>query len=116
MIRLTAGGTQKSISIVPRNISEGDIAMTITEDGTNITETLTTISSLETQNYTIVSFIPTILKDENSYYIELTRGGNLWYRDKIYVTSQANDEVIHTLNTNKYTEYGAGSEDEYIVI
>ncbi len=116
MIRLTAGGTQKSISIVPRDISEGDIAMTITEDGTNISETLTTISSLETQNYTIVSFIPTILKDENSYYIELTRGGNLWYRDKVYVTSQLNDEIIHTLNTNKYTEYDAGSEDEYIVI
>jgi len=116
MIRLTPGDGQKSISIVPRGISEGDIAMTITEDGTNISETLTTISSIKTDNYTIVSFIPTILKDENSYYIELTRDGSLWYRDKAYVTSQTNDEVIHTLNANKYDQYDDGSDDEYIVI
>jgi hypothetical protein len=48
--------------------------------------------------------------------LQFSKGGNLWYRDKAYVTSQTNDEVIHTLNENKYTEYGAGSEDEYIVI
>jgi hypothetical protein len=50
------------------------------------------------------------------YYIEFTLDGNLWYRDKIYATTQTNDEAVHTINENKYTESVSSANDEYIIL
>jgi len=117
MIRLLPNTNSQTINIIPRDkTSLSSINLTITQDGTNKSETLTDLTASDNGNFVSVSLASTILKDETAYYLQFSKGGDLWYRDKAYVTSQTNDEVIHTLNTNKYTEYGAGSEDEYIVI
>jgi len=117
MIRLLPNTNSQVINIIPRDkTSLSSINLTITQDGTNKSETLTNLTASDNGNFVSVSLASTILKDETAYYLQFSKGGDLWYRDKAYVTSQTNDEVIHTLNTNKYTEYGAGSEDEYIVI
>ena len=117
MIRLLPNTDSQVINIIPRDkTSLSSINLTITQDGTNKSETLTDLTASENGNFVSVSLASTILKDETAYYLQFSKGSDLWYRDKAYVTSQTNDEVIHTLNTNKYTEYGAGSEDEYIVI
>lgn len=117
MIRLLPNTNSQTINIIPRDkTSLSSINLTITQDGTNKSETLTGLTASENGNFVSVSLASTILKDETAYYLQFSKGGDLWYRDKAYVTSQTNDEVIHTLNENKYTQYGAGTEDEYIVI
>jgi hypothetical protein len=117
MIRLLPNTDSQTINIIPRDkTSLSSINLTITEDGTNKSETLTDLTASDNGNFVSVSLASTILKAESAYYLQFSKSGELWYRDKAYVTSQTNDEVIHTLNENKYTQYGAGTEDEYIVI
>lgn len=117
MIRLLPNTDSQTINIIPRDkTSLSSINLTITQDGTNKSETLTDLTASDNGNFVSVSLTSTILKAETAYYLQFSKGGELWYRDKAYVTSQINDEVIHTLNENKYTQYGAGTEDEYIVI
>ena len=117
MIRLLPNSNSQTINIIPRDKTIlSSINLTITEDGTNKSETLTNLSASVSGNFISVPITSTILKEESSYYLQFSENGNLWYRDKAYVTSQTNDEAIHTLNTNKYDQYGEGSEDEYIVL
>lgn len=117
MIRLLPSTDNQTINIIPRsNASLSSINLTITEDGTNISETLTDLTASVNGNFVSVTLASTILNAENGYYLQFSKSGSLWYRDKAYVTSQTNDEVIHTLNTNKYDQYDDGSDDEYIVI
>ena len=117
MIRLLPSTDNQTINIIPRsNTSLSSINLTITEDGTNKSETLTDLTASVNGNFVSVTLASTILNAENGYYLQFSKGGSLWYRDKAYVTSQTNDEVIHTLNANKYDQYDDGSDDEYIVI
>lgn len=117
MIRLLPNSNSQTIKIIPRdNTSLSNISLIITEDGTNKSETLTSLNAAVNGNFTHVPITSTILKEGSSYYLQFSKNSSLWYRDKAYVTSQTNDEAIHTLNTNKYDQYGEGSEDEYIVL
>ena len=116
MIRLLPNSNTQTIKVIPRKGLSGSLSLKITEDGTNINETITDSNMSSNGNFSDIQFASTILKENNLYFLEFTLGGDLFYRDKAYVTSQTNDEVIHTLNENKYTQYGAGTEDEYIVI
>lgn len=116
MIRLLPNSNTQTIKVITRKGLSGSLSLKITEDGTNISETITDSNMSTNGNFSEIQFASTILKENSLYFLEFTLGGGLFYRDKAYVTSQTNDEVIHTLNENKYTEYGAGSEDEYIVI
>ncbi len=116
MIRLLPNSNTQTITVMPRLGLSGSMSLTITEDGTNINETITDINMSSDDNFSNISFASTILKEGNGYFLEFTLGSGLFYRDKAYVTSQTNDEVIHTLNTNKYDQYDDGSDDEYIVI
>ena len=116
MIRLLPNSNTQTIKVITRKGLSGSLSLKITEDGTNISETITDSNMSTDGNFSDIQFASTILKENSLYFLEFTLGGGLFYRDKAYVTSQTNDEVIHTLNTNKYTEYDAGSADEYIVI
>lgn len=81
-----------------------DVTMVIRKDGQNITETLNNLNVTELSNYFKVPFSSTILEEGFGYSITLTKGGSLFYRDKLYVTSQADFTTKHKQSQNKYTE------------
>ena len=113
MIRLLPNSNTQTITVMPRLWLSGSMSLTITEDGTNKSETITDLNMTSDDNFSNISFASTILKEGSGYFLEFTLGSWLFYRDKAY---QTNDEVAHTLNTNKYDQYDDGSDDEYIVI
>jgi hypothetical protein len=124
MIRLLPSTDAQTIAVIPREFptvaaSFTNVSLTITEDGTNKSETITDIEATipdSNSNFVYMDIAFSILSEENAYYLEFTRGGSLFYRDKAYVTSQTDDEVVHTINTNKYDNYVGEGESEYIVL
>lgn len=98
----------QTIQIVPRQyIEASDLVLTITQDGTSKSEVLSSLTSVINGNYIDIEIASTILTEGELYFIELTQGSTLFYRDKAFCTSQTNKAVDHTLNTNQYTEYEA---------
>jgi hypothetical protein len=121
MIKLLPNTSEQTITIVPRTyptVSYDDVQLVITEDGTNRTETISDLVATKSSNgnYVTIPITFSILTDESAYFLEFTRGGELWYRDKAYVSSQTNNKVSHTLNTNKYTEDDSTASDDYILL
>jgi hypothetical protein len=124
MIRLLPSTDAQTIAVIPRefptaDVSFTDVSLTITEDGTNKSETITDIEATvpdSNSNFVYMDIAFSILSEESAYYLEFTRGGSLFYRDKAYVTSQIDDEVVHTINTDKYDQYVGEGESEYIVL
>ena len=124
MIRLLPSTNAQTIAVIPREFPTAEssftnISLTITEDGTNKTETISDIEATipnNNSNFVFMDIEFSILSEESAYYLEFTRNGSLFYRDKAYVTSQTNDEAVHTINTNKYEKYVGTGDDEYIVL
>lgn len=122
MIKLLPNTSEQTITIVPRTFPAVDsdftnIQLVITEDGTGISETITNLVasvSDANSNYVTIPITFSILKDESAYFMDFTRGGDNWFRDKAYVTSQTNQSINHTLNTNEYTQNAL--DEEYIVL
>ena len=123
MIRLLPDTEAQIIAIVPREFPTAEanfdnVTLVITEDGTNISETITDIVAEvpdNNSNYVYMDIAFSTLREGYGYYLEFTKGGELWYRDKAYATDQIDKTVKHTLNTNEYEEYnGAGSD--YIIL
>lgn len=124
MIRLLPNSDVQTIAVIPREFPTAaaafdNISLTITEDGTNKSETITDIEATipdSNSNFVYMDIAFSILSEENAYYLEFTKNGSLFYRDKAYVSSQTDDEIVHTLNTNKYDDYVGAGDDEYIVL
>ena len=119
MIRLLPTTSAQVVSIIPRDFSNlTDIDVVITEDGTGATQTLSDVSaSLSSNgNFVQVSIASSILVEESAYYIEFTKGGNIWFRDKAYVTSQTNKNIVHTINDGAYDFFDDGNDNKYIVL
>jgi|GEM_PF-1499229 hypothetical protein len=124
MIRLLPNTLVQTIAVIPREFPTvgtpfDDISLTITEDGTNKSETITGISATVpdvNSNFVYMDITFSILSAENAYYLEFTNGSSLFYRDKAYASTQTDDEVVHTINENKYNEYVGNGDNEYIVL
>ena len=123
MIRLLPDTDAQTIAIVPREFPTeaanfDNVTLVITEDGTNISETITDIVAEvpdNNSNYVYMDISFSILREGYGYYLEFTKGGELWFRDKAYATAQTNKTVKHTLNTNEYEEYSSTTSD-YIIL
>mgnify|MGYP006943314289 CR=1 FL=1 len=117
MIVLQPITTEQTITIVPRQYVEAsNLQLVITEDGTRKTQTLTNLTSDIVGNYIEIDITSNILTEGNLYFVELTQGSTLLFRDKIYCTSQTDKDVAHTLNTDKYEEYQSSpSGQKYIM-
>ena len=119
MIRLLPTTSTQVVSIVPRDFTNlTDIDVVITQDGTGTTQTLTGISaSLSSNgNFVQVSIASSILVEENAYYLEFTKGGDVWFRDKAYVTTQVDKDIVHTINEGAYDFFEGDSDNKYIVL
>ncbi len=123
MIRLLPDTEAQTIAVVPREFPTEEVpfenvTLVITEDGTNISETIEDIVAEvpdDNSNYVYMDIAFSILREGYGYYLEFTKGGELWFRDKSYATAQIDKTVKHTLNTNEYEEYN-GSGSDYIIL
>lgn len=123
MIRLLPDTESQIIAIVPREFPTqaanfDNVTLVITEDGTNISETITNVIAEvpdNNSNYVYMDIAFSILREGYGYYLEFTKGGELWFRDKAYATAQTNKTVKHTLNTDEYEEYSSTTSD-YIIL
>ncbi len=123
MIRLLPDTESQIIAIVPREFPTAEanfdnITLVITEDGTNISETIENIVAEvpdNNSNYVYMDISFSILREGYGYYLEFTKGGELWFRDKAYATAQVDKTVKHTLNTDEYEEYSSTTSD-YIIL
>ena len=123
MIRLLPDTESQIIAIVPREFPTAEanfdnITLVITEDGTNISETIEDIVAEvpdNNSNYVYMDISFSILREGYGYYLEFTKGGELWFRDKAYATAQVDKTVKHTLNTDEYEEYSSTTSD-YIIL
>ncbi len=144
MIRLLPTSEEQTFSIIPRRKFNGGITelvervdsqggtvelndcvylvsylgikATIREDGTGTSQSFTDVKSIQNNDYIDISISSNILLDERSYVLEITQDNVLWYRDKIYVTSQTNTDIYHTISTGYYEENDTDGDDKYITI
>ena len=118
MIALLPVTSSQTIKIVPRSYkADSTVQLTITEDGTRKTQTLTGLTSTINGNFIDIPCSFTILSEGKIYLLELTRSNNLLFRTKAYCTAQTNRTIPHTLNTGKYTEHSAeAAGQKYITI
>tara|TARA_B110000971_G_scaffold52714_1_gene53524 strand:- start:2540 stop:4330 length:1791 start_codon:yes stop_codon:yes gene_type:complete len=114
----TAG--EKIISIMPRSNSvSGVISLLIRRDGDGTEESRPPLNVVNLGNYINVTFSSSILSEDATYYFEITKDEKLWYRDKIYVTSQTNNDI--SLNSHKigngslYKQYNELDDNTYII-
>ncbi len=91
------------------------ISATITKDGEGVSETISPLTLSDNGNFTDVTFASTILEEGFGYFLEIKNSGALFYRDKIYVTSQSDFKIKHKQPQNNYTEYNSVDDNTYIV-
>jgi hypothetical protein len=124
MIRLLPNTDIQTIQIICREfptvpVPFNTVNLVITEDGTGVIETIQNIEATipdKNSNFVYLDIAFSILKENNSYYLEFSKGSDLLYRDKAYATSQLDKEVVHTINEDKYDEYSGSGNEEYIVL
>lgn len=110
----------KVITIAPRsNDLSGSFSMNIRRDGDGKEEVITDISLSIVPNFVELVFEPTILQEDSTFYMEITRNDKLWYRDKIYATSQTvierADESHKIGNDTIYKTYSKVDDNTYII-
>ena len=108
----------KIINITPRKSTiEGDYVMTIRRDGDGTEEEINDAIFNEATNFVEVIFISSILKEDSTYSLEITNDNNLWYRDKIYVTTQSKEDIRvnkhEILSDSLYKSYGEEDDNSY---
>jgi hypothetical protein len=92
-----------------------DIAITITRDGDGESETIYPLSISRSGYYIDLSISSTILDESSTYRVEMVYYSDLWYRDKIYVTSQSDYTIKHQLAQPSYTQYDTIDDNTYII-
>jgi hypothetical protein len=111
--------TSQQLKIVPRGYrpSGTDYKVTLTEDGTGKTETLTNVSAVQDGNYMVFTVTFTILTNNSVYYMEVERDNKVKFRGKIYCTDRSTKNKKVSLNENKYTEHTAApTGQKYITV
>lgn len=111
--------TSQELKVIPRGYrpSGSDYTVTLTEDGTGKTETITSVSADQDGNYMVFTVAFTILTNNSMYNIEIERDNKVKFRGKVYCTDRANKKNKVSLNTNKYTEHSASpTGQKYITI
>lgn len=120
MIRLQPTDTEQTFSIIPSSFASANLdaaSITLTENGTNSSESNVTFTWAESTNgnFIEISMTPTItLKEDQIYTLELTTTTDVLYRDLVYITSITNKKQVFAY-PDAYDEYSDG-EDEYIVL
>tara|TARA_R110000824_G_scaffold15228_2_gene64175 strand:+ start:215 stop:577 length:363 start_codon:yes stop_codon:yes gene_type:complete len=120
MLILEPTTVNQTIVIAPRSEDfTGVIVLNIRRDGDGKEQIITNASLNKIVNFTEVTFQSNILEEDSTYYLEITKDNNLWYRDKIYVTSQNATERStnkHEIgNGTLYKTYNPVDDNTYII-
>jgi len=145
MLILNPTSEESSIKILPRGLDvSGEISIKLRRDGDGLSEriyniaitadsTLYTADSIEitadrtsevvkatiSGGFVIITFSSEILEEDSTYYLEIDKNGELWYRDKIYVTSRTASERAkekHVIGNNTiYNTYDKTDDNTYII-
>ena len=117
MIILLPNTSIQTISIMPRKALVGGVSVVfrIRRDGDGLSENITPSAIVSNGNFTDLSISSTILSEGSTYFIEVTIGGLLAYRDKAYSTAQNDYKVKHIVSQSDYTAYSATDDNTYIV-
>jgi hypothetical protein len=117
MIILLPNTSIQTISIMPRKVlvSGSNVVLSIRRDGDGLSENIIPSSIASNGNFTELSISSTILSEGSTYFIEITIGGLLAYRDKVYSTTQNDYKVKHRVSQSEYTAYGTTDDNTYIV-
>ena len=112
----------KTISIIPRSMNiEGAVSLRIRRDGDGSEEEVFPLSVTESVNYIEIIFPNDngLLKEDFTYSLEVLKDEELWYRDKIYVTSQSESDMAlnsHQIgNGSIYDSYNEFDDNKYII-
>lgn len=120
MIRLRPITTQQTFSIIPSSFAAANLnasSITLTENGTNLSESNVTFTWAESANgnFIEISMTPTtVFKQDQIYTLELATSTDVLYRDLVYITSITNKKQVFAY-PDAYDEHSDG-EDEYIVL
>lgn len=117
MIILLPNTSIQTISIMPRKVLVGgtSVILSIRRDGDGLSENITPSAIVSNGNFTDLSISSTVLSEGSTYFIEITIGGLLAYRDKVYSTTQNDYKVKHIVSQSEYTAYSATDDNTYIV-
>ena len=120
MLILEPTSVNQTITIAPRSSNfSGTVVLKIRRDGDGKEESVTNATFANITNFTEVTFQSTILEEDCTYYLEITNNDELWYRDKIYVTSQTATERLtnkHEIgNGTIYKPYSVVDDNTYII-
>lgn len=120
MLILQPTNDVKIINIAPRKSTiEGDYVLTIRRDGDGLEEVINDAVLNNLTNFVEVIFVSTMLTEDSTYSLEITNDGKLWYRDKIYVTTQTKSDIENNKHEigggNIYKPYSTVNDDTYIV-
>lgn len=92
-----------------------DITVTLTRDGDGETE-IVNIDYMDVEPYYIdIDFASSILIEGETYRMDVLIYGNLWYRDKVFVTDQSDRTIKHELTQSSYTPYDNTDDNTYII-
>ena len=116
MIVLQPIQTAQTFSVMPRFDGENQQQdLTIRKDGTGDSESFVNITTSKQEYYTDVELTSTILEEGCTYSFEILSNSVLWYRGKIFVTSQNNYTVKHELAQRSYTPYNDVDDNTYVI-
>lgn len=117
MLRLLPINTEQTVDITPRNydFSGKVISIVVNEEQTRNKQTLTGLVASSNGNYVNVSLTYDFTnKEDFTYDVSFYLDGNIWYRDKIYITSSTDTRLYHKIKNTDYVD--RDTENEYIVL
>ena len=119
MIILLPNTSEQTINILPRVTRiDGAIIVNLRRDGDGASESITDAIVGKSGEFISMRFASTILQEDSTYYLEITRDAKLWYRDKVYSTAQQNGEIEkkHVIGNNTiYKSYDKTDDNTYII-
>ena len=146
MLILKPTTDSQTASIYPRFSDDTGKYLFIRKDGEGVSEVVDFVQVTEMSYYTDISFASTILKEGETYTVEVysvdlsktlkdrvdlesgvfedsscaydyfnSLGNTIWYKDKIFVTSQGDYTVKHELAQPSYTEYEDTDDNTFII-
>ena len=109
MIVLTPSTSAQTFSFIPRNTTYN--VMQITDDQTNVTQTIAIITSTANDYFNTITALFTLV-DGHFYNLVLKNGSNILYKDRIFCTSQNivtfsvnNGQYVSNVTTNDFIVY-----------
>jgi len=109
MIVLTPSLTAQTFSFIPRNTTYN--VMQITDDQTNVTQTVAILSSTTGDYVNTITALFTLV-DGHFYNLVLKNGSNIIFKDRVFCTSQNlvtfsvnNGVYVSNVTTNDFIVY-----------